>query len=374
MRFSCLKKNLWDAIGLVSGVAGKSVQLPILHNILLKVEQQHVVLTTTNLETAITVTMRARIEAEGVFTVPARTLSQCIGLLGDEKLTLYQEGGSLVIASDRSTTKLLGTPAEEFPVIPPSEGGVGFLVETALLKTALLNTLAAVARTDVRPELGGVFWGLNLGGAAGMVVAATDSYRLAEKKIPLRQGAEELRCIVPGRAAQEIVRIISADTETEKETDVRLLISENQLVVNHQNTQFISRLIVGQYPDYTQIIPREFASTVQVPTTQLQREVKAAGLFTTNGVQAVTLGINPTEQQLHISSASTQTGEYHATIAAEITGAAHEVVLNYQYLLDGLQQLGSTTAALKVVNRESPCVLRGAEDDSLLYIIMPIRQ
>lgn len=374
MKISCTRENLSRALALVNGITGKNVNLPILNNVLIKATEQTVEIVATNLELAMVVVLRAKIENPGSFTVPARTLVDFVNLLPNENIDFEVKENELLVKCGKSSTKIKGSSAEDFPVIPTMEGGEGFLVGAAELKAGLGQVLPAVAKNDIRPELAGVFFGFNTEGKPGLVLAATDSYRLAEKKIALKQGAGDLKAVVPGRAAQEISHVLAAIDENAAENSARLLVGENQIMLNYGNTQLISRLVDGQYPDYTQIIPKNFKTIAEVDVAQLVKEMKSSGLFTTSGVNAVTLVLKPTTGAIEVTSTSTQTGEYSSEILGEITGEENKALLNNRYVLDGLNNMSSDSVVLKMINGDSPCVLTPKGDNSYLYIVMPIRQ
>lgn len=374
MKISCTKENLSRALALVGGVTGKNINLPILSNILIKVEENKVEFIATNLELAMVVVVRAKVEEVGNFTVPARTLSDYINLLPNENINFDVKDNELIITCGKSSTKIKGSSAEDFPIIPSIPNGNGYLVDAAVLKDALSNVLPAVAKNDIRPELSGIFAFFDTENKQ-LVMAATDSYRLAEKKVKISQGEKEVKIIIPSKTAQEINHLLTTTDETETtEKGARITIGENQMVVFYNNAQLISRLVEGQYPDYTQIIPKEFNTVVTVETDKMIKEMKASGLFTTTGVNAVSLGIKPKEHLVEISSTSSQTGEYKSELSAEITGDENIIMLNNRYILDGLNGFTKPETSLKVINGDSACLFAPKGDDSYLYIVMPIRQ
>lgn len=371
MKISCTKENVARALALVSGVTGKNLNLPILNNVLIKADQK-VEIIATNLELAVVVNVRAKIEEPGSFTVPARTLLDFVNLLPNEKIDFTLKDNELLVTCGKSSTKIKGTSAEDYPIIPALDQGNGFVVEAAELRQGLSQVLPAVARNDIRPELAGIYCGLNLEGDQKMTLAATDSYRLAEKKVSLKQGEATMQVIIPGRTAQEFSHLLSGVEAEEKQA--RLLVSENQIMISYGSAQIVSRLVEGSYPDYKQIIPKEFASTATVDTTALIKEMKASGLFTTSGVNAVSLIIRPEAGAIGISSVSTQTGEYASELSAEITGAGATLLLNNRYILDGINSFNAAETQIKIINADSPCIFTPAGDASYLYIVMPIRQ
>jgi DNA polymerase-3 subunit beta len=323
---------------------------------------------------AIIVTIRAKIDNPGSFTVPARTLTDFVNLLQDEKIDIEQKENELVVSCGKSSTKIKGIPADEYPVIPSIGDGQGFLVSVEDMKRGLSQVNLAAARNDIRPELSGVLFAFNLENSGQLVMAATDSYRLAEKKIKLMQGKESFRVIVPGRTSQEIAHILSSTNELGSEKSVRIILSDNQIAVNYNSVQMISRLVEGQYPDYTQIIPNEFKTTAEFSVAKMAKEIKAASLFTTIGVNAVAFDIEPASEEIRIASTSTQTGEYKSGMEATITGEKNAILLNHRYLLDGLNSINGDVGTLKIINGDSPCILTGKGEENYLYIVMPIRQ
>lgn len=373
MKFSCTKENIAQALALVGGVTGKNINLPILSNVLIKANEQKVDLVTTNLELAVIVSIRSKVEEAGVFTVPARTLADFINLLPNEKIDVSLVSNELALVCGKSATKIKGTSAEDYPVIPAPGDGEGYSVDAKLLRDSLGQVVSSAAKNDIRPELSGIFFGFNVGGEGTLTLAATDSYRLAEKKLPLAQGKKEIKIIVPARTAQEINHALAASAES-GEPQVRLLVGENQLVVNYNNAQIVSRLVDGQYPDYTQIIPREFKTVATISTAGLTKEMKAAGLFTTTGVNAVTVILDSKTGSIKTSSTSTQTGEYASEIVGEISGEDNTILLNNRYVLDGLSNVSAQEVELKVISADAACVLQPKGDAQFTYIVMPIRQ
>ncbi len=370
MKFSCTQENISRAIGLTSSIAGKNPNLPILNNVLIRANDQTVEVISTNLDVAITTSFSSLIETPGSFTVPAKTLNDFISLLSDDKIEIELKNNEIGLYSGSSSTKIKGLSSDEFPIIPTIDGGQVFVVKAEDLRNSLSQVLVAVARNDIRPELSGVFMGFNKT-EKQLTLAATDSYRLAEKSLPLLEGGAEIRAILPGKTAQEIVRILSSERESGMK-EVKITINDNQLGILYNHIQLTSRLIAGDYPDYTQIIPRECTTAASFSVEQLKKEIRAAGLFTSTG-GAVEVKISPEKGALELLATS-PAGEYSSQVTSEITGADLKVFLSHRYLLDGLNNISANQAVLKTVNADSPCVLTADADKSFVYIVMPIRQ
>ena len=374
MKFTCTKENLIHGLQIVTGIASKPSNLPILSNILIHATESGVELASTNLDVSVKAYIRAKIETPGSFTVPAKTFLDYVNLLHDERVEIELAGNELGVKGGHSSTKIKGMPADEYPVIPEIEEKHAFTIAVDAWKAALARVAFAAAKNDIRPELSGVYFSFAKDGAQELVLAATDSYRLAEAKVPLGQGKDDVRGIVPARTALEFVRLLSLKGPDEAETNVRIWMSDTQIAVRYNQFEMNARLIDGNYPDYTQIIPKEFKTAANIDTDQLVKTIKAASLFTTTGVNAVALSLQPNENTVNVSSTSTQTGEHDATIDADVAGDDNSMLLNHRYVLDGLTHVGTDAVQFQMNSPETPCVFRPKGDESYLYIVMPIRQ
>lgn len=368
----CTRENLSHALSLVSGVVQKQTHLPILTNILFRAAESKVDIFATNLDIAVRVSVRAKVEETGSFTVPARTLADYVALLPAEQVEIGLDGQELTVKSGSSQTKIKGMGDEEFPVIPDIEETHGYSIGAADLKSALASVGIAAAKNEIRPELAGVFFGFFTPRHKGLVLAATDSYRLAEQRVAVGQGADQVTCIVPGRTVSEMIRLISIAAGGEQA--VRLWLSDSQIGIRYDQFEMTARLVDGAYPDYAQIIPEKFKTTATVPIAELTRRIKAASLFTTTGVNAVSFDLNTATGSLGISSTSTQTGEHSSEIDAEIAGEENSILLNHRYVLDGLQQMQSESVDFCVNSGDTPCLFRPHGGSAYVYIVMPIRQ
>lgn len=374
MKFTCTRENLRQALDTVSPLAGKHAHLPILSNVLIQATEAKVEFISTNLEVAIKTLVRAKVEVTGSFTVPAKTLSDFAHLLEQETVEVSVEGTELILHSGNSNTKIKGTVADEYPVLPDIEEQHGYVVDGNVLKNSLQKTVIAVSKNEIRPELAGVYFRFLSERYNGLLLAATDSYRLAETQVPLLQGNDrDVNCIVPARVVYEAIRLLTGASEN-NEKQVRIFVSENQIALRYGLFEMSARLVQGRYPDYAQIIPGSFKTTATFPISHLITKIKAASLFTTTGVNSVSFDINASEKNIGVSSASTQTGEHSSELEADITGEENSILLNHRYVLDGLQHLESETAEFCVNSGDAPCLFRPFGKQDYLYIVMPIRQ
>jgi len=349
--------------------------LPILGNILLKAQDSGVEVSATNLEIGIRAQLRAKVEQGGSFTVPAKTLADYVHLLNNEQVEIELQENELHLVCGSSSTKIKGSSAEEYPLIPALEEEHAYTVGAEEFRNGISKTVIAVAKNEIRPELSGICFQFLSDRFEGVIMAATDSYRLAESRVPLKQGKDkDVRCIIPAKVAYEISRLLQLGKNQEGEESVRLWISENQIGIRYDNFEMVSRLVDGKYPDYTQIIPEKFKTTAVFSRDIMVNKIKAASLFTTTGVNAVSFDLNVSQGNIGVSSTSTQTGEHTSDVDVEINGEENSILLNHRYVLDGLQHMETEEIEFGVNSADAPCIFRPKNKKEYLYIVMPIRQ
>jgi len=371
MKIISLQKNLKNCLYSVNHIAQKNSSLPILNNILISATDGVIKLITTNLELGITSILRGKIEEEGSFTVDTKIISEYITLLNNEKITIKLADSDLLVECGSYKTKIKGSSAEEFPLIPKIERTEFIKVNLNDFKKTLSQVAFSVSSDEARVELSGVLFSLN---DKTMTIVGTDSYRLAEKKIEIENNFSQNRqLIIPIKTVQELIRIISSDQgDEETVTDVLLYASDNQCLFVVGGTEIVSRLIDGHYPDYQQIIPQKQVCSASFSREEIMRAVKAAAIFSRTGVNDINFSFS--KNGLDISSASGQTGEHQALIEGIVTGLNTTITLNYRYVLDGLAALGGTSAVFSVIDDQTPCILQDEADKNYRYIIMPIKK
>ncbi|MDO8617804.1 MAG: DNA polymerase III subunit beta [Candidatus Uhrbacteria bacterium] len=378
MVFACTQENLLQGVQLVSHLPGKNVNLPVLSNVLLKTDGGNLTLSTTNLEMAVSTSVRGRVEEEGEFTVPAKLFLDYISLLPSGKVELVVKEDILEVCADEKSTKIKGIQASEFPLIPKLTKGGGYRLSAVKLRQAIGQVSFAVSTSESRPELSGVACFFH-GGSAGqnhLVMAATDSYRLAEKLVPLSSGSgsAEMRCIVPARAIVEISRILSVySDDLAMPEEAEWLLTDSQLVLTFGKVELVSRLIEGSFPDYQQIIPGQFRSVITVPRGELTKAIRAAALFARQGLFDVHFELAP-EGLLKVSSADTGTGSHTTTLKVAAGQEVNRVTLNSKYVLDGLAAMTSDTVLFQMIDAMSPVVIKPVGQEDFQYVVMPIRQ
>lgn len=374
MRFISLQENLKRGLNIVGHVSSKNINLPILNNILIKAEDGNIELISTNLEIGITHQIRGKIENDGQFTVDSKLIGEYVNLLNSgEKVKIEEKDNELKVECGNYKTKIKGESAKEFPLIPTIPRQGYYSCKSGELKKALNSVGFAVSNNENRIELSGVLFSFN---DNKLSLAATDSYRLAEREIKInaKDMAGEQKVIVPGKTVQELMRVLNnfEGAELGDEEELKFYLTDNQILFTVDSVELISRLINGHYPDYKQIIPAKSQTDILVEKAEIIRAVKAAALFSKTGINDITLLF--LKNKIMVSAFSGASGESQIELEAEVNGGDNEVTINYRYLLDGLNNVEGGMIRLNVLNNSTPCVLKPEKSDDYLYIVMPIRQ
>ncbi|MFA6534498.1 MAG: DNA polymerase III subunit beta [Patescibacteria group bacterium] len=364
MKIVCLQENLKKSLNIAQNIIGKNLTLPILNNLLLKTEKGRLKISSTNLELGINTWASGKIEKEGEITCPAKILSNFINSLPNKKIELEAKGNILSVKCENYRASFNCLPADDFPIIPQTKQGVVFKIDGTIFRGGISQVIGLSSLSESRPEITGIFLKIN---KKDLKMVATDSFRLGERVIfeIEREGDSLYSLIIPQRTAQELVRILN-----EENGQLSVVAENNQIFFDLGNTQVISRLIDGQYPDYQQIIPKNFNITAIVDREEILNNIKIAGLFSNkSSIIKIMLQANKFE----ILSQDPDLGENKSQITAEIKGGPININLNYRFLIDGLNNIKTKKIFLGFNSDSTPVIIKPVGEDDYLYLIMPIK-
>jgi len=259
MRLSCLQENLNRGLSVVGRAVATRTTLPITNNVLLVTDESRLKLVATNLEMAVSHWIGAKIEEEGEITVPARLLTEFVASLPSDRVDLSLASGSKTVELNcaRFEARISGIDAKDFPPIPKVDEGINTKVEVENLRQGINQVVFAVASEESRPVLTGVdaqFEG-NI-----LTLAAADGFRLAVYKLPLATPVDEkIEVIIPGRTLAELSRLIGEDDEV---IDITVNPNKSQVLFHMKNTELVSQLVQGTFPQYSQLIPQSSSTKV----------------------------------------------------------------------------------------------------------------
>jgi DNA polymerase-3 subunit beta len=371
MKITILQENLKKGLSVVSRVISKSLTLPILNNILIETEKSFLKLVTTDLEMGFTWWSLAKIEKEGKTTVPIKILNNFINLLPNRPVTLTTENEILSIECQNYKTKIKTLPAEDFPIIPKISNEKAVTVKGASFCQGLAQVVDMAQPSSARPEISGIYL-LFLKDVVKMV--ATDSFRLAEKKINIEKTTQDYSLILPQKTARELINVFS-----EREDEFKIYFSPNQTLfevtmseTSHPQIQLVSRIIEGEYPNYEAIIPKGYKTLITLKRDEFLNQIKAASLFS-GRISEIKLRADPKKEGVDILSQDPDLGEYHSFFPGKVKGEKVDVSFNHRFLIDGLLNTRGEDLSFEINGEDGPAALKPLTDQNYLYIVMPIK-
>lgn len=368
MKAIILKNNLKEALGVVEKATVNNLNLPVLSNILLKTENGKIVLSSTNLEYAITCFTQGKILEEGGLTVPAAPFSAIVNNLNNERISLEQKNTNLEIKTDNYEAIIQGLSADEFPIIPKISNNEEYIeINSDILKSSLNQVVIAAQVSELRPEISGVFFNLE---SDALKLASTDSFRLAEKTISKHNFKntfpQGMRAIIPLRTAQEVIRTFKDNIV------IKIHIDSNQILFETPEQKLISRIIDGNFPDYQAIIPKSYETELILNKEELVNAIKLTGVLTSQN-NDITLKLNENKKVIEFSSFNQKFGKNQYLLPVKTKGAPVQATFNWRFLLDNLKTLPNEDIFIGLNGDNRPALIKLPNDISYFYIVMPIK-
>jgi DNA polymerase-3 subunit beta len=362
LRITVSKDDLASRLAIVArGVSTRTAVL-VLGGIQLRAAAGRLHLAATDMEVSLRTELECTVEGEGSVVVPGRLLLDISRTLPDSDVTIEHkpEEAVVIVTSGTANYRLHTYSAEDFPRLPEVEGSSLHTVD----RDALIETVARVGRSASRDESRPVLTGILVRFEPGKIVmAATDSYRLAVKETPVEGTLPDLEAIIPARALQELARIAAGTDE------LQLGLQENHVVFGTDGTWLTTRRIDGQFPNYRQLLPEQFDHELVLPREELLEVVRRVSLMAQRNSP---LRLRFADGELTVSAVTQDVGEARESLPAPYTGEAMEIGFNAEFLRDGLESVADDSIKFKLISPLRPAVLEGDSDD-YVYLIMPIR-
>lgn len=360
------QENLSFALSNTSRIASSKSGLPILSNLLLRTDGNRLLIASTNLEVASSHRIGAKIAKPGSITVPARLISDFIQNLPKGQVTLVAKDNKLQISAGNSSSTVNGVADDEFPELPgiSDDQAVSYSLSSEDFKQSVSQTVIAASNDSTRPVLTGVYWHSHDG---GLYLAATDGYRLTERRITDTQS--DVLAIIPTSTLQEVLRTLRDDM-----SEIEVLFDDTQVTFRLAEVEITSRLIDGNFPDYRQLIPATSESSFTVSRTEFVRVIKIAGLFAKESGGGITLTLDTDASQLVVHSIASEVGENSSKIDVSFTGEPGSVSLNSRYLTDALGSMSSSDVVFGFSGKLAPCVIvESVKRPVYKHIVMPLK-
>lgn len=362
MKLQVTQENLNRALNSVARVANSRGTLPILANVLIKTSKNRLSLSATNLDIAITHYIGAKVSEEGSITVPARLMQDFVSSLPQEIIELELDGNKLHVSTDQYKSVVNGIVADDFPVMPAMTDGVVWKLDGSIFKKGLQQVVFAASSDETRPVLTGVLLKTN---DNILSMAATDSYRLAEKK--LGKMSQDILLLIPASALQDLLRVLG-----DGEDEIKIKHDDQQVLFQVGDIELVTRQVDGNYPDYQKLIPSSFSTTASIKRSDLTNVTKVSSLFARESAGSVTIEINEEKQQLSIRSVASQLGENTSTADVKAKGSG-SITLNSRYLLDALNVMNEENIEFSFNGKLDPTMLTESANSDYRHIIMPLK-
>ena len=367
MEIEVKQEKLAKALSSVSRVAtGSRGTLPILSNVLIRVDNKKVSLTTTNLDMSVVDYLPVTQSKDGVVTVPAKLLAEFVSNLPrGEVVKISVNDTKVTTEAGKYSSVINGTVADDFPELPEIDEAkaVKFKVSIEDFKVGINQVIIASSNDMTRPALTGVYFNTADG---ALYIAATDGYRLAERKF-INKVTSEVKAIVPTSSLQEVMRSLSDDVE-----EIEIIFDDAQVRFILGEIEITSKLIYGSFPDYRQLIPKDNELKLELDRAELVRVTKLAALFAREVGGSITCEASVEKSALVVASVANEFGENSSQIAADVDKDA-KVALNSRFLNDALNVLDDSKVTFEMSAKLSPVVLRSVKNQNYTHIIMPLK-
>ncbi len=362
MKLQVTQENLSKALNNVARIASSRNTLPILSNVLLKTVDNRLCVAATDLNIAITQFVGSKVNEEGAITVPARLAQDFISSLPPGPIELKLEDTKLKVTAGQHKSTINGTLADDYPVMPKIKNGHKWQINSEALKKALNQTVIAASNDDARPVLTGVNFHTENN---ELFIAATDSYRLAEKSLGKVKNAANV--LIPASSLQDLLRVLDAAAE-----DIEITSDEQQILFKTGDAELVTRLIDGKFPDYKKLIPSKFETSATLSRDELANITKVSSLFARETGGSIVLEVDGDKNEVNISSLASQLGENSAKAEAKTKGSG-QITLNSRFIIDALNAIDTGEVFIGFNQKLEPFVIKKAGQDDYTHIIMPLK-
>lgn len=343
-------------------VVSSRATLPVLGGVKITANSEGVEFAATDLEVFITVKADLAVSEEGSVVVPGRLFGEILRSLPAGKVTITGKDGEIRIECGRSEFSVTGYPIADFPQAPEVAAVTPSRVPAAELARALKQVVRAASTDEARPVLTGVLWSLE---AESLKLVATDSYRLAVRDVVVKEGPGEGKAIIPGRALAEVSRHLTGSTEGEAE----IWLGDSQAAFAFGGMRLVTRLIEGEFPNWRHLIPEGYNNKLTIERETIASAVERVGLV----AQANTPVKFHLAEEVQLTATEAGVADASEVVEGDYAGEAMVIAFNPRFFSDGLDGLDSDKATLEVIDPSKPALIKSADKEEFVYLLMPVR-
>ena len=365
MKLECQIEKIKNALITVERMTGKNLTLPVLGSILFVASDKKLKLRSTNLSLGIEIEVPAKIEKDGIVAIKGDVLSSLFSVFNGDGLVSFELiSGNLSVKTKTNTILIKSIPHEDFPTIPSVEGEE-IILQASKFISGLKSVYYSASISEIKPEIGSVYIYPE---DDILVFVATDSFRLAEKKIKIKQKLNFDSILLPFKNTIEIVKVFD-----NVDDDIKITLQKNQISIKTQGVYLTSRVVDGSFPDYKQIIPKGSLTNAIVLKQDFIASLKVSNVFSDKFNQ-ITLSITPNEKSFEVESRNSDIGENTTSINGSFSGENVSANFNYKYILDCFPSIPGDSINLELNGNNKPMIIRGVGDASFMYLVMPMNR
>lgn len=365
MKLECSIEKIKNALMIVDRITGKNLTLPVLGSVLWVATGKTLKLRATNLNIGIEMEVPAKIEKEGVIAIKSDILSSLFSVLsGDQIVSFELINNNLSVKTKTNTIILKSISSDDFPTIPIIEGE-NLIIPAKKFLEGIKSVYYSASISEIKPEIGSIY----IYPEDDLIVfVSTDSFRLAEKKIKIKQKLSFTGILIPYKNATEIIKVFDNN-----EDDIKITLQKNQISFSTPNIYLTSRVVDGNFPDYKQIIPKSSSTESVVLKQEFISSLKVSNIFSDKFNQ-ITITIKPTEKVFEIEAKNMDVGENTTLISGVLSGENVSANFNYKYILDCFQSITADSLNLELNGNNKPMIIRPIGDPSFMYLVMPMNR
>lgn len=366
MKIEIIREKLLGAVGFAERVAGKHVSLPILSSIVLDASGDQVFVKATNLDLGIEIPVAGKIFQKGSVALSGGILKSFLSNISDKNVVLEVLENTLNVVSERGIAKIKTVPSDDFPQIPQVKDGDTFSISSDDLSEIVKSVGYSASISTIKPELASIFIFLD---GETLVSVATDSFRLAEKRIKLKKKSDLKELLIPEKNISEISKVFEG---LKKDIEVRS--NKNQVSFFADGIHVTSRAVDAVFPDYKQIIPKEFSSTCTILKEDLAQALKLTSAFSDNFNQ-VSVSLSVSKKTLSLKTKNNDVGESENSIKGSFSGVDVSINFNHRYIYECLQSINTESLSVNFAGANRPAVIKeSSNNNSFTYLVMPMNR
>lgn len=375
MKFEIIRDELLNGLNDVMKAISSKVAIPILTGIKIEIDEKGMTMTGSDSDITICTFIPTekdgkeliKVETKGSIVLQARVFSEIVRKLPTNEVKIsVSEGQQTVIQSGKSEFKLIGSNSDEYPVLPDVKDEHSFTLQADLMKSIIRETVFAVSQVETRPVLTGVHWTIEDG---KLSCVATDSHRLARRIATIENAPSvDFDFVIPGKSLQELNKILPDTNES-----VEIIIAEQQVLFKLNDVLFYSRLLEGNYPDTSRLIPTDSKTSVVVNGKSLLQSIDRASLLAKEERNNI-VRFSAENKMIEVSSNSPEIGKVEELVEAiKIDGEELKISFSAKYMMDALRAIDGQDIEIQFTGAMRPFILKSVDDESILQLILPVR-